>query len=129
MHVPFAIRLRHRGCVTLARKMARLAPGFAKSRLCRPVFLIGCGRSGTTLLNNMLRLHRDIATWSEANDILDPDWYPWRESSARRPPMEYDPQEFTRDWWNNVRGDDIRSCFGAYQWLQRKPVFVNKSPF
>jgi hypothetical protein len=131
MNVPVSIRLRHRVCVRVAKELARLAPGFAASQLRDPVFLIGCGRSGTTLLNNMLRLHRDIATWSEANEVLDPEWYPWRPSSARRPPLEFDPHEFTRDWWHSIPagGDRIRSCFGAYQWIQHKRVFVNKSPF
>jgi len=134
MRVPLRARLVHRCAAEVSPLLATRYPDFAASKIVRPVFLIGCGRSGTTLLNNLLRLHVDIACWSEANEILDPEWYPRQKhgkSDRYRAPLEYDPVAFTRDWWESakVRQRHVRACFGAYQLLRRKRIFINKSPF
>ncbi len=104
---------------------------FWQKQLKNPYFLIGSGRSGTTLLAGLLGMHRDVANWSEANEILDPQWYPWRPSNQHLPPMEFGPVAFTKRWWQDAqqRQGEIRATFGAYQWLQRKSCFLNKSPF
>ena len=115
----------------LSPKVAKSFPEFSQKQLKNPIFLIGCGRSGTTLLARLLGMHRDIANWSEANEILDPEWYPWRPTNHHLTPMEYDPVAFTKRWWLDAqnRQDEIKAIFGAYQWLQRKAYFLNKSPF
>jgi hypothetical protein len=93
--------------------------------------VVGCFRSGTTLLANLLGEHQDIANWSEANYIWDPRWYPWRPSNRGQWPLEFDPVAFTARWWEQARPQQaqIRACFGAYQWLRGRRCFLNKSPF
>jgi LPS sulfotransferase NodH len=111
--------------------LAKLFPGFFAVRLRQPIFIIGCARSGTSLLTRLLRRHADIANWSEANRIWDPRGYPWFSSDLSTPPVEFDPVAFTERWWRDAhpREQELRAIFGAYQWLSRKPYFLNKSPF
>jgi len=44
-------------------------------RLVRPIFVIGCPRSGTTLAANMIGLHPELANVSEAGRLWDPRHY------------------------------------------------------
>ncbi len=117
---------------TLLLYTARLAPKWWSARLRNPVFVIGCGRSGTTVLNQWLAYHPDIADLSEANDIWDPLGYPWAHSvnGRKSPPIWVDPNAYTARWQddNQDRSGEIRAIFGAYQALKRRKVFVNKTP-
>lgn len=115
----------------LSPVLAKCSQDFFVSQLRNPIFIIGCGRSGTTLLAELLEAHPDIANWSEANQIWDPKWYPWRPTNRGMWPMEFDPEAFTARWWQDSqpRQKQIEAIFGAYQWLWRKPYFLNKSPF
>lgn len=125
-------RARNRLLRQVAPSMAQRLPNFSRQQLKRPIFLIGCHRSGTTLLGRLLDMHRDVANWTEANEIWDPHWFPWHEGNlTTRPPLEYDPQRFINRWWqqNEGRMDEIRAAFGAYQFLHRKSFFMNKSPY
>lgn len=112
--------------------VASLAPSWWASRLHHPVFVIGCGRSGTTALSNWLDSHPNIANLSEANDLWDPLGYPWGSSPNGRksPPVWIDPEAYTARWWadNQDRGEAIRAVFGAYQTIRHAQVFVNKTP-
>jgi len=105
-------------------------PGFFAPRLGPPVFLVGCARSGTTLLAELLGIHPRIARWSEANRVWDPGWYPWRPGRTDRLPLELDPQAFVDAWWRENAGrlDEIRATFGAYRWLGGDDLLLNKSP-
>ncbi len=111
--------------------LAKILPGFWTKQIKNPIFLIGDFRSGTTLLAGLLGLHADVCNWTEANEILDPQWYPWRPAKGHLTPIEFDPVAATTRWWNDnqSRQKEIRAVFGAYQWLQRKPSFLNKSPY
>ncbi len=112
----------------LSRILARYVPGFFVPHNC--VFIIGCARSGTTLLTQLLSQHQAVANWSEANDVWDPQGYPWRDSACQTPPIEFDPVAFTARWVRDTqpRRAEVVATFGAYQWLTRKPFFLNKSP-
>lgn len=116
----------------VARKMGRWIPSLFSQWPTRPVFIIGCARSGTTLLANLVGQHEDIAHYSEANNIWDPKGYPWRESDLQRPPNWIDPHKFNQMWWDEVSSTGytktIKGIFGAYQRLCAKKVFLNKSP-
>lgn len=114
----------------ISLEIARHLPNYFAGKLCNPIFIIGCARSGTSLLTRLISSHKDVANWSEANDIWDPLGYPWRDSDLKTPPIEFDPVAFTSRWWNDTqsRQREIRSIFGAYQWLSRRSVFLNKSP-
>lgn len=121
----------HHSAIRLSPALASAFPEYYAKQVKNPVFLIGCFRSGTSLLAHLLGLHRDIAEWSEANEVLDPVWYPWRPENQKRYPLEYDPYTFTEQWWQDMapRQQEIRAKFGAYQWLRGKTHFLNKSPY
>jgi protein-tyrosine sulfotransferase len=117
--------------VRAARLAGRLAPQVAP-RARRPAFILGCGRSGTTVLLNALAGHREVAAWpGEANDLWHPTLYPWHRTDGTIPPMWADPEAFTRASiasWPERHGEKVLATFGAFQALRRRPVFVNKSP-
>ncbi len=110
--------------------LARSMPSLWQQRVHNPVFVIGCARSDTTLLSDLLKRHADIANWSELNDIWDPQGYPWPTSARTTPPIWIDPTAFTARWWQDTVGrqKEIRALFGAFQSVQGKLVFVNKTP-
>lgn len=124
-------KILHHSAKNVSPVLASTFPEYYSQSLQNPVFLIGCFRSGTSLLAHLLGLHRDIADWSEANEVLDPVWYPWRPENQERYPLEYDPYTFTKQWWHDMapRQQEIRAKFGAYQWLRGKSTLLNKSPY
>lgn len=111
-------------------RLALAAPGYFGGQLRNPIFIIGIARSGTTLLNDLLAQHPHVAALSEANDLWDATGFPWYASERATPPIWIDHAAYTERWWreNQPRMDEIRAVFGAYQWLQRKPYLLNKSP-
>lgn len=114
----------------LSPLVARCFPGFFARYLRNPIFVIGYGKSGKTLLTGLLRLHIDAAHWQEANDIWDPQGFPWRTSARETLPVWIDPVAFTARWWRDAqnRQKEIQAIFGAYQWLWRRPYFLNDTP-
>ncbi len=115
----------------LAREAAPSAAHFRSSRPSRPVFLVGCHRSGTTLLERLLSMNPEIADWSEANEVWDPSWFPWSPRNLDEPPLEFDPVAFTERWFraNADRMDEVASIFGNFQDMRGRPVFLNKTPY
>lgn len=108
-------------------------PRILARHLKRPVFLIGCGRSGKTVLAGALGRHPDIALFpGEANSLWHPRLYPWRESPVRAqvPPIWVDPEEFASGSLANRTQEDLevlKACFGTYQALRRRPILLNES--
>src|SRR5687767_15355615 len=103
--------------------IAGLAPSFWAQQLKNPIFILGVARSGTTLLNDILSDHKQIAVLSEANDIWDPTGYPWNVSKHETAPVWIDVQAYMARWWRDTqpRQQEIRAVFGAYQRLLNKP--------
>lgn len=96
-----------------------------------PVFLVGCARSGTSILKTVIASHEDMVAFpGEANHLWHPTGYPWIESDYSKPPLWADPQKFTRlslaDWDPN-QARRIQREFAAFQRLRGKRVFLNKS--
>lgn len=116
----------------LLLNMAARVPHWWAARLRNPIFIIGCARSGTTILSEWFQHHRDVANLSEANDIWDPTGYPWASSpnGKNSPPIWIDPDAFTARWWqdNEHRQVEIRAIFSVYQTTKRAKVFLNKTP-
>jgi hypothetical protein len=79
-----------------SKSLAMIAPDFMASKLKNPFFFVGCGRSGTTLLADLLASHPDIAVYPyEANEMWHPTSFPWHRSDVRTPPIWLDPYAFT----------------------------------
>ena len=97
----------------------------------KPVFLVGCARSGTSILKRVIATHTDVVAFpEEANHLWHPTAYPWSQSDHRKPPHWADPVAFTRlslADWRPGHGAKIRREFGAYQRLRGGAVFLNKS--
>jgi LPS sulfotransferase NodH len=111
--------------------LAAVAPRWFAQRVRRPYFIIGCGRSGTTLLNDLFEAHPEVAVFpSEANEWWHPRLYPWHVSRLEAPPFFVDARQFTdASLHNRTEADDLKlkAAFGAFQTFARKPVFLNKT--
>jgi hypothetical protein len=122
------VRIPARVQVRAAKVVARAWPYFP---VRRPVFIIGSGRSGTSLLEDLFDLHPDVANFpTEANELWHPRLYPYARATVRAPVYWQDPVEFTRiSLANQTRADDrhLVATFGAYQAMARGAVFLNKS--
>jgi hypothetical protein len=96
-----------------------------------PVFIIGCARSGTSVLKRLLGAHRQIDAYpSEANELWHPTSYPWTSGARRAPPLWQAPAAFTADsltHWPPGHAERIRRSFGWHQCLRARPVFLGKS--
>lgn len=85
--------------------------------LDRPIFIVGCSRSGTTVLVDMFKCHCDLAQWSEAGEVADPNYLAPNRSHVRT------AEDATS--WHARR---MRLLFGLYARLSGKRHFVNKHP-
>jgi hypothetical protein len=86
-------------------------------QMYRPIFIIGCSRSGTTVLIEHFRKHLDLCDWSEAAQILDLDFY--------NPGIDHLKGIAQVTAFERFR---IRALFGLKARLRGKPRFINKHP-
>ncbi len=98
----------------------------------RPIFIVGTGRCGTTLLVRILESHPEILVFpSEANTLWHPSLYPFNQSRREGPPIEVDPIRFTQsslESWPADHQVKIGHVFRGYQVLKgTRDVFVVKS--
>jgi hypothetical protein len=112
-------------------QIGRFAESFGV-RLDRPVFIIGTGRCGTTLLVRILNSHPDIAGYpGEANELWHPKLEPFESAAIDIPPIEVDPRRFSEvSLANWPAGQDrrVRNAFLGYSFLhRRRRVFFTKS--
>ena len=84
----------------------------------RPVFVVGTGRCGSSLLSSILRSHNGLVVFpGEANELWHPKSYPFRSASIETPSMIEDPNAFTGISLSNwPPGHDqlIRAVFSSY---------------
>jgi hypothetical protein len=84
----------------------------------KPVFIIGCPRSGTSVTADLFTAHPHVANWSEAGEIWDPDTY-------------YDPQANHHWDASMVTKEDaarLHAWFEYYRQPRGKQRFMNKHP-
>ncbi len=116
---------------SIAELAGQLAPRYFGKRLKNPVFIVGSGRSGTTMLTELLEMHQSIISYpNEANELWHPALYPYHKNTIDVPPIWIDPYKFSSEsvkLWPTDWGLKIRAIFSAYQMLVNRPVFLNKT--
>lgn len=108
----------------LLRLAARLLPG--AGALIRPVFVIGCGRSGTTVLGQILGRHPALAYLNEPRDI----WLyePRTDIWSAKAPARGGRLRLSSDDVEPATAARIRRAFAAEVRLQRADRLVEKLP-
>jgi len=115
----------------VATQLVKTFPGVLGKYIRNPIFVIGCGRSGTSILTRLIASHNKVCNFSEANRIWDPKGYPWWKKRPNRPPIWFDATGWKKGWkntYNKSLKKIIKGVFGAFQFLNRKDFFLNKSP-
>ena len=98
-----------------------------KSCLERPVFLIGCGRSGTTILGTTLSLHPDITYLNEPRDIWT-NCYPQTDIWSEEAPSRNGKLNLTASMCTPKQNKRLRSVFYSKTLLSGKPRLLEKLP-
>lgn len=102
-----------------------------KGRIRNPVIILGCGRSGTSILKEVLSSHKSIATYPfEANELWHPRYYPWHESAMDVAPFWFDPEAFCSHTQGQMTEKDkhaLIASFGNFQTLTGKNHLLLKS--
>ena len=103
----------------LSHAMYRLSPVISEKLydVDRPIFVIGCSRSGTTVFMDYFEYHADLCNWSEAAQIMELNYYNGEKDHLME---EMDVNEFDRF--------RIRLFFGLKTRLTGKKRFINKHP-
>ena len=101
-------------------------------KLSRPLFIIGTGRCGTTLLVDILNTHPGLSGFpGEANELWHPKLEPFESAFLDIPPIEVDPKRFSDVSvanWPPKQGERIRDIFAGYHLITgRSRVFFTKS--
>jgi hypothetical protein len=102
-------------------------------RLHRPIFLIGCHNSGTTILSRLIGQHRDVAHWSEAPEVWAPDDAFLNWSVMPQPPLPV-PFLFDLHAYQRTVADHaefiptIQDSFGFFTASRMRRRFLNKNP-
>jgi len=86
-------RLSENSILELVRECSRIPLPLTPNR---PGFIIGCARSGTSVLRRALGRQSGIVAFpGEANDWWHPNDYPWVEKGSTLPPLWVNPRSFT----------------------------------
>lgn len=121
-------RLSENSVLGLVRELSRIPLPLTPKR---PVFIIGCARSGTSVLKRVLgRQHGIVAFPGEANEWWHPNDYPWIEKGSKLPPLWVDPRSFTNGSlasWPKNHAARLKRMFRLYQLSQGQPTLIVKS--
>lgn len=102
----------------------------AASRMARPIFVVGCQRSGTTMLRLMLDSHPRISCGPETRFLADlerivgPDW-------KRLSQYGFSQQEWLdriADFFDGIQSDYARSR-GKSRWADKSPRYALSMDF
>lgn len=97
-----------------------------------PIFIIGTGRCGTTLLSKILRSHNQISVFpNEGNELWHPKLHTYTESKIEAPPILVNPKLFTEislKNWSPKHKNFIECILTGFRLLKsRSNFFVIKS--
>mgnify|MGYP000259423614 CR=1 FL=1 len=111
--------------------LGKVIHGIGK-QLRSPVFIIGTGRCGTTLLVDMLKTHTQLAGFpSEANELWHPKSHPFEKRSIETPPITENPKQFTKlsiENWPTNHEQTIKQAFqGFFNIRAKSKLFFSKS--
>ena len=103
-----------------------------RSTVKKPVFVIGTGRCGTSLLVRILASHPEITVYpTEANELWHPKAYPYSKAKIQAPPILVNPKAFTErslESWPEKHGDLIKKVLTCFHLLKGESnTFVVKS--
>lgn len=111
----------------MLRQSSRAASLLPGARALNPVFIIGCGRSGTTILGNSLARHREITYLNERRDLWF-EAYPeadiWTDQAIARGGK----MALTADDAVPHKSKKLRGLFWLETVRHRRPVLVEKLP-
>lgn len=102
-------------------------------RLRSPVFIIGTGRCGTSLLGRILNAHTQLIGFpGEANELWHPKSYPFARKSIETPTIVEKPKRFTDisiENWPDNHEQKIQRTFVGYHITKgfRKTFFVKSA--
>jgi len=96
--------------------------------LDRPIFVVGCGRSGTTLLGSAIAAHREVAYLNEPRDIWQAAipqsdiWSP--DSIARGGRIALDANDWTQQGENKLRAlfEEAVTARAAARLCEKLPI-------
>jgi len=97
-----------------------------KSISC-PIFILGCGRSGTTILGTTLSMHSKVAYLNERRDLwfqAYPETDIWTDKAAVRNGKII----LTSTDADNIKSKRLRKLFWLETIMPKKPVFIEKLP-
>jgi len=102
-------------------------------KLHRPIFLIGCHNSGTTIFSRLIGQHRDVAHWSEAPEVWAPDDAFLNWSVMPEPPLDvpflFDLRAYERTVADHAEFiPTIQRSFGFFAASRMRRRFLNKNP-
>lgn len=97
-----------------------------------PIFIIGTGRCGTSLLVRILQSHKHLITFpGEANNLWHPKSYPYHRRSVETPPILEDPQRFSTisiEHWPDKHEKRIQNTFNGYHLIKGlSKIYIVKS--
>lgn len=95
--------------------------------ITRPVFILGCGRSGTTIFGTTLSQHNNITYLNERRDLwceAYPETDIWTDQATARNGRMHLTSEDT----NNLKSQKLRRLFHTETIRTSSPVLVEKLP-
>ena len=99
--------------------------GAAGYRPAKPLFVVGTGRCGSSLLIEILASNRQLVVFpDEANDLWHPHSYPFSRAAVKGPSIIENPKAFTENslsGWPEGQSQRIRNVLSAYNFI-RGPV-------